>query len=366
MIKNTKVEDKSTELVSILGEQFQGKLYLSRIKFISLFIVALCKVQTVNFDKLSLAFNSKAKASSSYRRIQRFIGEFTLCPDLIARLIFSLLPDKKNLVLSIDRTNWKFGSTNINIFMLGIAYKGLAFPIMFSMLNKRGNSNSRERIDLLTRFINLFGSECIDCLVADREFVGEEWFEFLNRKRIRYYIRIRNNFKVFLPHKSKEVKANWLFNSLQLGQFQHHSKLVRIGNQLCYLSGCKIKGRDGKQDFLIIASFSRPDQALVFYEQRWQIETCFKAMKSSGFDLEKTHLREIPRLQNLILLVMIAFTWCYKVGLFLHLNRKKIMVKKHGRRAVSFFKLGLKHIASVLLNPVNQDDIDIDQFLSCT
>lgn len=136
MNKNTKVEDKSTELLSILKEQFQGKLNLARIKFLSLFIVALCKVQTVNFEKLSSAFNSTAKASSSHRRIQRFIGLYNLCPDLVARLIFSLLPKKEELVLTIDRTNWKFGKTNINIFMLGVAYKGLSFPVMFSLLSR--------------------------------------------------------------------------------------------------------------------------------------------------------------------------------------------------------------------------------------
>ncbi len=103
-----------------------------------------------------------------------------MATDLIAQLIFSLLPDKENLKLSIDRTNWKFGQTDINIFMLGVVYKGVAFPLLFKMLNKGGNSNSQERIDLVKRFIGFFGSECIDSLMADREFVGDKWFEFLN------------------------------------------------------------------------------------------------------------------------------------------------------------------------------------------
>jgi hypothetical protein len=33
-------------------------------------------------------------------------------------LIFSMLPEKENLKLVIDRTNWQFGKQNINIFML--------------------------------------------------------------------------------------------------------------------------------------------------------------------------------------------------------------------------------------------------------
>jgi hypothetical protein len=86
-------------------------------------ILALCKIQNVSFHKLALAFDTGSKPESSLRRLQRFIADFNFCPDLIARLIFSLLPKRENLKLVIDRTNWQFGTQNINIFMLGIAYK---------------------------------------------------------------------------------------------------------------------------------------------------------------------------------------------------------------------------------------------------
>lgn len=32
----------------------------------------------------------------------------------------------------------------------------------------------------MERFIRRFGQECIDCLVADREFIGKEWVGWLN------------------------------------------------------------------------------------------------------------------------------------------------------------------------------------------
>jgi hypothetical protein len=91
----------------------------------------------------------------------------------VAKLIFSLLPEKNALVLSMDRTNWKFGDQNINILMLGVSYKNVAFPLMFKMLDKRGNSNTSERIALVQDFIDHFGKDRIDCLLADREFVGD-------------------------------------------------------------------------------------------------------------------------------------------------------------------------------------------------
>lgn len=364
-MKKTNAVTKNSELISILNTHFKGKLNLARVKLIAYFIIALCKVQTVTFEKLANAFDTKADTSSSLRRIQRFIANYSLDSDLIACLVFNLLPKQDKLILSIDRTNWKFGQTNINIFMLGVVYKGVAFPLLFTMLDKRGNSNSNERIDLVNRFIKLFGKDVIESIVADREFVGEQWLEFLNRNSIRYYIRIRNNFKVFLPHKNKEIKASHLFNRFRVNEFVYYNKIVRVNGELCYLSGCKLNNRQGKQDFLIIVSFNKPEKAQQYYKQRWQIEMCFKAMKSSGFDIEKTHLQNIDRIEKLILLVMIAFVWCYKIGIYLHKIRP-IQIKKHGRKAKSIFKYGLNFLAKILLNNENQDNTNIYQFLSCT
>jgi hypothetical protein len=259
----TKVSNKRNDLVAVLSSHVGGKMNLARIKLISHFIIFLCKVQTVTFEKLAKAFDSLAKAESSLRRIQRFIASFVLDSNLIASLIFSLLPHKDKLLLTIDRTNWKFGETNINIFMLGVAYQGVAFPLLFTLLPKRGNSNCQERIDLIERFISLFGRECIEAILADREFVlGKDWLDYLNRKHIRYYIPIRNNFKVYLPHKQKEMKASHLFNQLDVNQFYYYPKIVLINNLICYISGCKIK-----DDFLILVSYNKSQQAADYYKK---------------------------------------------------------------------------------------------------
>jgi len=145
----------------------------------------------------------------------------------------------------------------------------------------------------------------------------------------------------------------------------YYNKIVRVNGQLCYLSGCKLNNRKTKQDFLIIVSFNKPENAQQDYKKRWQIEMSFKAMKSSGFDIENTHLQDIQRIEKLVLLVMIAFVWCYKVGIYLHKIRP-IQIKKHGRKAKSIFKYGLSFIANALLNPENQHNINVIQFLSCT
>jgi hypothetical protein len=109
---DTKVENKVTILSDTLKEFFGDKMKLARIKFFGLFISALCKVQTVCFEKLACSFDTNVRVDSSLRRIQRFISEYSLDSDMIARFVFSLLPHKPPFRLALDRTNWKFRQDN--------------------------------------------------------------------------------------------------------------------------------------------------------------------------------------------------------------------------------------------------------------
>src|SRR5690606_29863123 len=104
---------------------------------------ALCKIKTINYDRLASRFGSIDNRNSSYRRIQRFMKGFDFLVKIVPSLIFNLLWVKSGLVLVMDRTNWKFGTKNINILMLGVSYKNVAFPLMFKMMGKRENSNTK-------------------------------------------------------------------------------------------------------------------------------------------------------------------------------------------------------------------------------
>lgn len=171
---NTNSTNKYNQLRTVLTNYWGWQLNGARIHLNSLFITALCKVRTVNYSKLSSGFESKADLASSMRRIQRFMAAAEFPMMMVSNLIFRLLPSSKSIVLVMDRTNWKFGASNINILMLGVSYRNVAIPLMFRMLDKRGNSSTEERIALMEDFIDWFGRDCIDCLLADREFIGEK------------------------------------------------------------------------------------------------------------------------------------------------------------------------------------------------
>ena len=168
-----------------------------------------------------------------------------------------------------------------------------------------------------------------------------------------------------VPRKG-EKKAFWLFNHLPINTAYHCRDIVKLGNQMVYLSGVKTIDKQGLVEFIIIATYCFNSQTMVIYRDRWQTETMFKAMKSSGLNIEDTHLTDLVRISKLLCLVCIAFVCVYQVGVYRNANLKPIRIKKHGRKAHSFLKYGLNYVAHALLCAVIQDIAVIVRILSCT
>jgi hypothetical protein len=144
------------------------------------------KARTVCLTEIATAFSGRAQIESKYKTLKRFFRFFEIDFDAFAKFLGNLIPIpvEQPWLLTIDRTNWKFGKADINIFLLGVAYQGVAFPILWVTLTKRGNSNTQERIRLIERFLKVFGVDKIQTLTADREFVGFKWFNWLIKEDI--------------------------------------------------------------------------------------------------------------------------------------------------------------------------------------
>ena len=89
-------------------------------------------------------------------------------------------------------------------------------------------------------------------------------------------------------------------------------------------------------------------------------------MKSSGFNIEDTHLRDRGRIARLFAIVCIAFVWAYLVGEHKDINVRPIRFLKHGRREKSLVKYRLEEFSNVLFRPTYEPKFDVFKFLSCT
>ena len=312
--------------------------------------IGLIKTRSINLSKIANAFPSKAESESRYRRMQRFIHDYPINFDAVAWFMMKLFNFlNERFYLTLDRTNWKWGEMNINILVLALVYKGAAIPIYWLLLNKKGNSNTRERIALMKRFIQQFGKDNIIAVLADREFIGEAWFKWLRSEGINFHIRIKKDAKV--PNSRGElVQAHVLFRCLKVGEQRIIRDARKITDVDVYLSALRLE--DGK--LLILASCELIEQPLAAYAKRWEIETLFSCLKGRGFNLEDTRITKLIRIKRVLVVVVIAFAWAHRTGEWRHEHVKPIRIKKTLERpAKSIFRYGLDWLQDKLQNAVD-------------
>lgn len=136
--------------------------------------------------------------------------------------------------LIVDRSNWKRGVKNFNLLTIGNLMDNIFMPIYWLQLNKRGNSNIDDRKVLIEGLCDLVAKtdKTIkgSILLADREFIGKDWFEYLLRKKLSFVIRLREKMyfdlqtvagkKNFVKVFSQRNRALWnICNTNGIGQY---------------------------------------------------------------------------------------------------------------------------------------------------
>lgn len=350
--------------VTLLREALRPHLawHGARLSFLAAFLIALLRVKTINFAELATAFSGKAQTDSHYKRLQRFFRHYELDYAEIAQAVVTLMDIPEPWVLSIDRTEWQFGECIFNILMLGVVHEGVAFPLVWCLLDKRGNSNSDERMTLFNQFLERFGERELACLTADREFVGKAWLGYLLKDPCTpFRFRIRENHT--LTHGRQTLKVSVVFQDLQPGQHKVLRDKRRLWGQWVYIAALRLDDHS----LLVVATQCAPQSAITDYAKRWSIETLFGIFKTRGFCLASTHLTDAERLSKLLALLSLALCWVFLTGEWLH-QLKPLAIKKHGRKAKSLFRYGFDYLRNIMLNLEQKmvDFLDALQFLSCT
>ena len=232
-------------------------------------------------------------------------------------------------VLAVDRTQWDVGTTTVNILTLGVVHNGIAFPLVWKMLNKKGNSNTHERIDLMEEFYELFPFVKVRCLTSDREFVGGDWLSYLllapgKKAKTPFRARIRDSELLGDGHRQLNVRT--VFAHLQVGQTQVLKKRRRLWGRWVYVAACRMS--DGK--LLVVATDQAPETAIADYALRWSIEETFLDDKSNGFELERSRLRDEKKLERLCFVLVIATLFLSAQGVAVVESRQRYRVDVQG------------------------------------
>jgi precorrin-6B methylase 2 len=322
-----------------LKENIQGSRHA--IKLIAKFVVALLKTRTSNLVKIANAVETEAESNSVYRQFQRFLKN----ENEVSINYLKFLKIEGKLKVLIDRTEWKFGETWINILTLSVAYKQAAIPICWEVVNRKGNATALEHTAIIKKLVEALGVDRIERVYGDREFGSAELFAYLIGEGIDFHIRLKTS---HLSGK-KSFRQIWE-NAAERVKLRGKVKIAVFGLEV-YVSCVKYQ-KDGKTEYLIVASKAHNKYAIEEYKVRWQIETMFGCLKSRGFNFEETHLRQPEKISKLLMLLGLGLCLAMLMGELQVeiLKRVKMKIKKNQRYAKSLFRIGLDALQNVLFN----------------
>jgi hypothetical protein len=317
-----------------------------RIKWLSELMQGLYIAKTTNFSKVARVMKGKGKVASRYRRTQRFFNKFDFKEGDCASIIMNLFDwGNQKPYLLMDRTEWEYGDTWVNILVVAVAYKRVAIPLAWKILPGRGNSSAEARMELLESIFAKVGIERFGGLLADREFIGEEWFSDLIKRQLPFYIRVKENADT-QNERGKSVQVGWLFHQLKPGEQMELSNRRNLYGHKLKIWGAKSPTNG---ELMVVVSNEESKNNIEQYLQRWDIETLFGNLKGRGFDFEETRMVSHIKIRRLLFVLTLAYAWAFKIGLFIHQRVKTIPLKNHGRKLHSIFRVGLDFLCEALI-----------------
>ena len=324
----------------------------SRKHFLSSIVQGLISSRSVHFSSIAEGIDDETKVSSKERKIQDFFQKVSFDYPQLGLLLLSFV-HHKSFILSIDRTEWDHGKTQINILCVMIQVGKMGVPIYFEMLdNKSGNSNYQDRIAILENIIKCIGTHKIDALVMDREFIGDKWLAWLKKQNIPFCVRVPKSHNI-ITDQGEKLKAESTISNCKTKSFKN----AIVDNVVVNVS----VSRDKKGELLYLIGSFKPSKLKQIYKKRWAIEVMFQAFKSRGFDMEKSRLRSLEKYRKLFAVVAIAYTLCWAVGIQIS-KQKPVKTKKHGYPQYSVFRRGINHIRQAFRKKQeNQIQITIEQ-----
>ncbi len=304
----------------------------------------IIKSRSVVFSQIADKIESGAKVESIERRVQDFFKKVSIDYLQLGVFLMGFVHHKK-LLISIDRTEWDFGKTQVNILCAVVSIGKMAVPIYFEMLdNKSGNSNSDDRIDLLQTIIEIVGLDRIDMLVMDREFIGNKWLSWLKNNEINFCVRVPKHHKITLADGTLASAEELIEGHKSFYAYDVVVDKVVVNLSLTY-------GQDGELLFLIgTAAYGDLKN---FYKRRWSIEVFFQALKARGFNMEDSCLQDLEKYRKLFALVSIAYTLCWATGIE-DGKKNPVKRKKHGYPQYSVFRRGLNLMREFFKQKITQ------------
>jgi len=323
-------------------------------------IVCLLENNKAHLSKLGeYLCNDYTKIMTPIQRIRRFLSNPRISPSITVKpliyLMRPLLEKLPEIILIVDRTDWKKRRRYINILSVAVSYKGRALPLYWMVFGKKGNSSLEQWkqvlfpvIIMLQQMSWLSDKQIHIHVVADREFASPKLAEWL-KTIYDVTVTLRIKASMYLTGEdTPEIKVASLIKKMTKG-----SRYILYNQVLTRDSSFKMNilltwNKDYDEPLVVATTSKKPATVDNTYGNRFNIEHMHKDWKSNAFDLEKTRVTDPKRIETLLIPIAFAYILCVLEGEQKEQNGEVRSPPKGKKRMVSLFLSGLRTISRYL------------------
>lgn len=324
-------------------------------------IIGIIQSQNVHLNGFGVYVVSRAQVAQSHqRRFRRWLSNRRI--DVVSAhhlLISQALCGWKSerLYLSLDTTVvWNC----FCIVWVGVVYRGRTVPVAWQVV---AQSSSTVRLRTIQRVLRqaqrVLPEDVAIVLLADRGFADGKLMKYL-RDNLGWHFRIRIKRSFEFQHQGQWRKVSSV--QLQSGQ-AYFTDAVSVGKTKPYPNVYLAFAHDKQsgEDWTIVSDEPTNLQTFAQYRLRFQVEESFLDLKSNGFNLEASRLRDKFALSQLCGVIALTMLFLVLQGVQVVASGKRRQVDAHWNRGMSYFKMGWNWIRLAI---THQWRIDIYPFLS--
>jgi hypothetical protein len=264
---------------------------------------------------------------------------------------------KERLYLSLDTTMvWNC----FCIVWVGVVFRGRTVPVAWRVV---AQSSSTVRLWTVQRVLRqaarVMPADVGIVLLADRGFADGKLMKYL-KENLGWHFRIRIKRSFQFQQQGQWHKVSSV--QLQPGQ-AYFTPSVSVGKTKpypnVYLAFAHDKQSD--EDWVIVSDEPTNLQTFAQYRLRFCVEESFLDLKSNGFNLEASRLRDKFALSQLCGVIALTMLFLVLQGVQVVVSGKRRQVDAHWNRGMSYLKLGWNWIRLAM---TQQLKISVYPFLS--
>jgi hypothetical protein len=271
------------------------------------FVSVVLITRSVNTSEWMSILPRESKEKSKERYISRFLKSKILdATAAMSGYLKKYINDSKSkhVILMMDQTQIV---EDRQCLVITVRQEKRAFPLVWKVVETKGAIGYEIQEELLEKVKGMVTEDIKITLYADRFYGTKSLVEWCKKAGWEYKIRLKGN--LIFESGDKKFKAEEVRNFCETMAIDVKFNDSEIKTNIGYLQEKKHK------EAWIIAMSDKPiKENILDYGKRWGCECCFSDMKSRGIEICKTHIKDIRRLENLILILAIAMLWSNFIG----------------------------------------------------